>query len=348
MTGLCDTVAALPLMTPDLLSRFICRRAAERVGHALRGFAAKLWGMKHHLLAAVVLFYVVVVPARAWHFEGHTLAAKGAALLLPEDVPAFLREGGKAIAHHAIDPDLAKHPMARQLRDREYADHYLDIEFLGEHEPPALRSQFIQLCQKLDLDPNKVGLLPYAVAESTQKLAIALAEHRRHPDHPEIRAKCLVIAGTIAHYAADLCQPLHVTIHYDGRAGEDGKSPRSGIHDRMDDLLRHISLKDLNRQPGELLPLKDLMPEVMAAIRTSLALVDKVYELESQLPPKRGDTGPNESPLAELTTPVRELAVDRLNASSQLIARLYITAWRMSEQIMLPPWLDRETMEAME
>ena len=62
--------------------------------------------------------------------------------------------------------------------------------------------------------------------------------HRKWPYEPHIRDKCLVYAVNPAHYATDLCQPPHTTIHYDGRAQEDGSSPHTGIRQRVDGLLR--------------------------------------------------------------------------------------------------------------
>ncbi len=66
------------------------------------------------------------------------------------------------------------------------------------------------------------------MTEWTFRLTITLAEYRRWPDNPAIRAKCLVYAGILAHCAEDVRTPLHATIHRDGTANENGNSPVLG------------------------------------------------------------------------------------------------------------------------
>ena len=83
---------------------------------------------------------------------------------------------------------------------------------------------------------NRLGLLPYAIAETTYMLSLALAEHHRWPDNQAIQSKCLVYAGLLSHYAEDACMPLHATVHWDGRVLPNGQSPRTGIHSRVDGL----------------------------------------------------------------------------------------------------------------
>src|SRR5581483_6890740 len=98
--------------------------------------------------------------------------------------------------------------------DAEGPEHYLDSELLKDRPLPPTRYRFIALCAELNLDPSKVGLVPYAIAEGTERLAIAFAEHRKWPQNPYIQQKALVYAGRLAHYSCDLCMPLHTTIDH--------------------------------------------------------------------------------------------------------------------------------------
>ena len=76
---------------------------------------------------------------------------------------------------------------------------------------------------------NEASTLPYSIAEWTQRLTIAFAEHRNDPENPHVRAKCLVFAGILSHYAADLHMPLHTSIHWDGR-DDAGAMSSSGVY----------------------------------------------------------------------------------------------------------------------
>src|SRR5712671_2972778 len=76
------------------------------------------------LLGALVVLLVLASAVPAWWNHGHENIAEGAAAILPEDVPAFFRAGGKRLAHYAVDPDRWKNRTALQLRSAESPDHF--------------------------------------------------------------------------------------------------------------------------------------------------------------------------------------------------------------------------------
>ena len=272
--------------------------------------------------------------ARAWHDPGHAKATSTAVAACRAKLPGFFGAGAATIAHCALDPDAFTRPIAPpELHSAEAPEHYFDIELLQGTDVPPDRYAFIALCAAKQIPPPKIGLLPYAVAEWTQRLTVTFAEHRKWPNDPHIRAKCLVYAGLLAHYAQDLCQPLHTTIHYDGRAQADGSSPRSGIHLKVDALLHKPSI-DVN----ELAALKpdrfeDLHAAVLAEFGRSHALVERVYELEQQLPEMAAPLAP--------AGEVERFAAERLTAAATFTASLYLSAWENSKSIVLPEWHQR-------
>ncbi|MCC2667727.1 MAG: hypothetical protein K0Q72_198 [Armatimonadetes bacterium] len=287
------------------------------------------------LLPFLVLATSCTVPAAAWWPEGHSVIADGAVRSLPADVPSWFRAGGGLVAHLAQDPDVAKSPQVPIARDTEDPEHYLDFELLKGKPLPATRHEFLRLCARDGLDPKDVGTLPYAVAGWTERLAIAFAEHRKWPDNPHIRTKCQVYAGILSHYTGDLCMPLHTTIHHDGRARPDGTTPRSGIHARVDSLIEKVGLTpDELARDQKIEPAEQLLPYVVAEIEQSRALIDRTYELEPQLPPSQGAWKPSPEVLAYTRERGRE--------STRFTAALFLTAWRNSAGIKLPPWLNRK------
>lgn len=305
-----------------------------------------------NLLAAVLL---IGSPVRAWHDEGHHYAAVAAVEALAvegdEALPAFLREGMATIAHCALDPDVHGERSIAIARDAEAPNHYLDLEMLRGRPLPPTRHGFIRLCEELDIEPDKAGYLPWAIEEWTQKLAAALAEHRRWPDNPHIRAKALVYAGHLAHYAADLHMPLHTSVHFDGRAtlqadGTWSPSPRTGIHARVDALPTKLPFNAIFSEP---LTLPEDRPElgklaayIEAELRASHALVDQTYALEPALPPVEAPTIDDPA--------LRAFTIDRMRASATMVATLIDYAWRLSgllhDKGSIPPfWLDRGTFD---
>jgi hypothetical protein len=282
--------------------------------------------------ATFVVFSVVSVAlapaaAQAWDADGHRHVARAAARSLPADVPAFLRAGGDALAHYAVDADLRASRAGGPLRRAERAEHWLDLELLRGHGLPAERTEYLELLHELKVKPGHAGTAPYRIVEDTWALALALAEHRRAPDDGLVRAKVLARAGALSHFTSDLAQPLHTTIHYDGRA-KDGRSPNTGIHLRVDALLTHLGYAALKSVKP--VATDDPLARVKHTLDEAHARVDRVYALEAKLPP-----WDKPSPL---DASVRSLSVERGRAAVQLTADLWLTAWRMSEKIELPKW----------
>ena len=287
------------------------------------------------LAAGAVAILAAGGGAWAWHGQGHDLAARSAVRAARSELPAFFVAGAGTVAHCALDPDLFTRPIGPEpLNSTEGPEHFFDVEMLRGAKPPASRYEYLALCCKMGLKPNRVGLLPYAVTEWTQRLTVAFAEHRARPADEHIRAKCLVYAGILSHYAADLTQPLHVTIHWDGRARADGSSPRSGIHAKIDALPDRLS-GDREALVGDLEPaaLSDLLAGVLAEIGRSHALVERVYQLADAIPAGSGPL-PADSAVAQFTA-------DRMRAAGRFTASLYLTAWKDSAAIKLPAWYKR-------
>ena len=273
--------------------------------------------------------------AGAWHDEGHVYTTTAAMRALPDDVPAFFREGVRTVAHCALDPDLMRHDKLAQLKAAEYPHHYFDQEHLGDAPLPKTRAELIARCHELDVAVGRVGFLPYALVEATQRLTLAFAEHRANPDNAHVRMKCLVYAGRLAHYAADLHQPLHTTVHWDGRAEPpDYESPRTGIHVRIDALPTKLTYAELFAEPlSTPTAHDDVFALVKRELAASFALVDRAYALEADMPAH--------DEMSLDAAPVRRFTIERMRAAAGLIAALQLSAWRQSEDLSLPAWHER-------
>ena len=172
-------------------------------------------------------------------------------------------------------------------------------------------------------------MAPYAISEWTERLAVAFAEHRKWPDNPVLQLKCQVYAGFVAHYAEDICQPLHATVHFNGRKRADGTVVGKGIHERVDSSLQRLGLTPAVLAAGqEVTGMDSLMGGIVEQIEESNGLVDKVYALLG-----KWEDGENQE--------VHALAEERARTAVHFTASLYLTAWRRSESIRLPGWLQR-------
>ena len=221
------------------------------------------------------------------------------------------------------------------LRSAENPNHFINLEALQGKELPKTRQQYVKLCWDVNSDADKIGCLPYAIQEEYEKLVMAFAEHRKAPEDKAVQAKILYLAGVLAHYAEDAAQPLHTTIHYDGRAKPDKSSPRSGIHTKVDALPEKLGLtaeeiaKGLQKVEA---PKDGAFAATLAAIKESHGKVDRLYELEPKLPDA------NVEPPKEPDKDVREFGLERCRAAASFTASLWYSAWAQSAKVKLPEW----------
>ena len=291
--------------------------------------------MKIKRWPACCLLFVALIcqPAYAWWTEGHECIDRAAVSVLPPDMPEFFRNGADTIVAYSMDPDLWRNRQTECLKSSEGPNHFLDLELLEGRPLPETRKEFLALCRKLKLAPDKVGALPYAIQEWHDRLTLALAEHRGWPDDRAVKAKVLYIAGILSHYTGDATQPLHCTIHYDGRVQPDGASPRTGIHLKMDALPGHMGTKPDEAAKGlKIGAAKDVFALTLAAIKESNARVARVYKLENRLPAAEGPT-PEAADKG-----VRALSTECCKAGASLTATVWYSAWAASEAVELHPW----------
>lgn len=289
--------------------------------------------MKRNLQIITLLLLVLSSPAWSWWGGGHDILTQAAVKVLPNELPEFFRSAAaeKMIAHCAYDPDVSKNREMLHARVAEYAEHYFDIELIEENPVPADRNAFMKLCAEMKLDPSKVGFLPYSVAEWTERLAIAFAEYRKWPDNPIIQYKCYVYAGFLGHYAQDMCQPLHLTVHYDGIVQEDGSKLHGGIHAMVDSSVEVLKLDPNELAKGHTVSVVgELFPAIVKQMKDGHSLVDQVYKLVEDY-----------EKLKEPTPELIEFTNERSREAVKWTASLYLSAWRISDKIKLPGWLER-------
>jgi len=297
--------------------------------------------MKFWMFAATALSIVfsLTSPTEAWHRVEHERITVVAVASLPDEIPAFLRRSTDAIASYSNDPDIMRLRQTPQLRNAEAPNHFIDLELLQGKPLPPLRYDYYAMCFELGVDPHKAGSAPYAIVEQMQRLTTSFAEYRRWPMDPHIRRRVLLNVGHMAHYAQDVCNPLHTTVHFDGRVDETGKSlgddAGKGIHEPTDGLLSRLEI-DMDAMAKSIKPVPyedDIFAAVMTEVMTSHALVDRVYELEAPLRNAYAKKGASEEVIA--------FGQSRMTHAVTFTARLIVTAWAASEYLKLPPWHHR-------
>ena len=291
--------------------------------------------MKRSVVCVFAALVLLPGISEAWWGGGHDLLTLAAVRATPEEMPAFFKAGERAVAHAVYDPDLIKNRAVPLIRSAEHGEHYLDLELVDGNPLPRTRYEFLALCYKIGVKPEHVGTVVYSVSEWTERLTVAFAEYRKFPDNPYVQSKILIYAGILAHYAEDMCQPLHLTVHFDGKKQADGTKLHKGIHERIDALPETLKMDpDVLAKGLKVAAVDSLMPEVLAQFHRGFNLVDKAYGLADAFP-KYGQKDWKED------KKVIAFATDRARESVRFTASLFLTAWRNSDGIKLEGWLDR-------
>lgn len=276
---------------------------------------------------AIGFFWLLsgIGSVQAWWVNGHARITEAAVRLLPEEMPEFFRKAGPALGQMAGDPDRWKNPGTAHLRASEGPEHFLDLEDLGGNEIPGDRYKGIQLIMRLGKNPEKVGLLPYSLMDGYEKLACCFQDLRENPADPVRQWRCLVYAGSLAHYAGDCAMPLHTTRDFDGRLRKGQPPLQKGIHARLDAYPeKHgITVEEIAKDL-KMGSLENPWDRLLEEFRQSHRLVDDAYKIDA--------VGGFQEPSQES----RAFVLSRCRAAARLTADLWMGAWQKSKALPKP------------
>jgi hypothetical protein len=257
-----------------------------------------------------------------WWVIGHASIAEAATSSLPSDMPAFFREAGKQLGHLSGDPDRWKNPSCKFLRSAEAPDHYIDLEDFEGKELPGDRYKAITLLQELKKQPERVGMLPYAIMENYDRLSVAFYDYRHDKVNPAIKAKCLVYAGVLSHLTGDCVMPLHTTRNYDGKREKDGTILQKGIHAKIDAFPERntITAEEIGRGI-KASKIDDVWAHVKERVQESHKLIERCYQMDK------------DGAFARPTPESRKFILERCRAGAQFTADLWYTAWLRSAKM---------------
>ena len=193
------------------------------------------------LSAAFALILTCNAPAFAWGNKGHQMIGQLAAASLPASLPAFTRTPAAAYEIMYLGPELDRLKGSGTAWDDENdPGHYIDLDdnamisgVVSLQKLPESREAYDTALRAVNTDQYRQGYSPYAILEGWEQLrydfgywrvdnyfathgttaaARALAIKNRSIDE----ALTLRDIGVWGHFVEDACQPLHVTIHFNG------------------------------------------------------------------------------------------------------------------------------------
>ncbi|HEY5381612.1 MAG TPA: nuclease [Acidobacteriaceae bacterium] len=268
--------------------------------------------------AATFAFLAVLstTPAWGWGRDGHMMINYLGAKYLPHDVPAFLRNGNALDIMNGLGPQpdrLLHRDSEPELYDEQSPDHYLNMESAEMAEVPCTigtpdcgadgkmypkrRYDFIRGLAAaqaqhpdLRLTPQEVGMQPWEVEETWQKLKVDFRQYRQllaaNDDLAPIETVILYNAARLGHFVADGSQPLHTTIQYNGWTGPNpnGYTTEHHIHSQFESVYVSANIKRDDVAPlvaaSQPTGIDDEWRQYMDYLNHSNSLVERVYQLD--------------------------------------------------------------------
>ncbi len=197
--------------------------------------------MKRIASLLIAVLFVLPVPTLAWGDKGHEIIGQLAGSSFPAVLPGFMRTMIAQYEVMYLGPELDRLKGSGTAWDDENdPGHYIDLDdngmvagVLSLQKLPATREAYDTALRAASTDQYRQGYSPYAIVEGWQQLRDDFAYWRvdnyraAHASPAGARAEAataraidqaLILrdVGVWGHFVEDACQPLHVTIHFNG------------------------------------------------------------------------------------------------------------------------------------
>lgn len=222
------------------------------------------------------------------------MATEAATWALPASLPEFFHRSYNLLVVLADEPDNWRN-AGPSANSSEFPDHYIDLEFVASIQFPNRRYDFIDemersgVLRQRGVTAHEVGFIPWRVAEMSELLEQQWRIWRRSDLTPEERAQneatIVHLAAALAHFAADVSNPLHTSMHHNGWMAS--TNPQSfatdcDLHSRFETyfVTGNVSLEDVKRRVAGADLVRDYFARATVAVKSSNALVEELYRLD--------------------------------------------------------------------
>jgi len=268
------------------------------------------------LLFLLLALATLPAPGSAWGDRGHKMINAAAVENLPEPLRSYFRTHKTYLVEHASDPDLLARDDAA-----ERPHHYTDADADDSYPFPNLRRQFV--LERAAPKPWQLrnGDSIWQIERFTLRLADSL-QHRRWQAADDD-------AVFAAHYAADLTQPLHTLMNYDGQL-----TGQRGVHARFETDLVNALADGWRLEPRPAVFVPDLRARIFEEMVRSFSSRNLIFASDriavsggNYLDPRYA------AAFYKLAGPV---ARKRLECGASFVSSLWYTAWVRAGKPRLP------------
>jgi hypothetical protein len=288
-------------------------RVDKRLGFAMPPGRRMLWAV----LVIFLLVYSAPAPTWGWGGDVHRLVNRSAVMHLPPECTLFIERVG-TLEQRASDADRRK-----RNDPNEGPRHYIDIddypEFFSGTLPHELEAMLARYGARR-VQGN--GVLPWAIDNSFEALVELL--------EVEDWNGAIAVAADIGHYVADLHNPLHLTVNYDGQL-----SGQRGIHSRYESRMTSRHLGELVPEIDEAMALHDPLESVFDWIDVQYAGLVLILDADREARAAAGSTS-STAYYDHLWEAIGDETRIWIHDASVAVASLWYTAWLRAYQLPFP------------
>jgi hypothetical protein len=271
------------------------------------------------LRVPVILLLVLAsrpVPGLAWGDRAHKIINAAAVENLPEPLRSYFRARKVYLVEHAVDPDLLAHDDPA-----ERPHHFTDLDADDSYPFLNFQRQFVEERAPPRRWQLRHGDSIWQIERFTLRLADSLERRRwQEADDDAVFA---------AHYAADLTQPLHTVMNYDGQL-----TGQKGVHARFESDLVNALADGWRLKPRPATFEPDLRARIFKELVASFSYRNVVFASDHLAVFGRTYLDPQYyAVFYQLAGP---LAEKRLTAGASFVSSLWYTAWVRAGKPELP------------
>ena len=231
-----------------------------------------------------------------------------AAQSVPDEMEEW-RLNAEWLSIHSIDPDLWKSSDAE-----EGPRHFVEVEQL-DMDVSALPNSIDAYYDQVGVCPaEKTGLAAWTIFDLQQRLTQAMAVSNW--------IEAVQVGAALGHYVADIHQPLHCTVNYDGQYTWQG-----GLHERWEMIMPESRWSSTRIKHLEVVYLDDPWQAVLSWIAHSHALVSDILKADIVAKNTADHSVTSSDYYKMLWKQSGQIFVMQANAAASHLSSLWYTAW---------------------
>ena len=219
-------------------------------------WALKIW--------FIIMPFVFPTILEAWGYDGHRRINYLASMQLKGPFGQFLKNNSDPLKWYAVAPDYNKDIDSQELHRQ-----FIDTDYYDVYPFTKIPRNYEDLVSRYGEDKiRKYGIAPWTINETCERIIDLLKKNQFE--------KAIYNMGVVGHYIADLHNPLHTIINYNGQfTGNDG------VHKRWEHRLVDEYVKKIN-PVGNIEDVEDPWSFSMKIVKESFKLHQDILDADTK------------------------------------------------------------------